>query len=89
MKQISVIAPIFNEEENIVRLIEKIESALKKQFTTYEIILINDGSTDNSREILDEQARKNSCIKTHHFTKDNGQTAALAAGFEICTGDLM
>lgn len=89
MKQISVIAPIFNEEENIVRLIEKIESALKKQFTNYEIILINDGSTDNSRNILDKQARKNSCIKTYHFTKNNGQTAALAAGFEICQSDLV
>lgn len=89
MKQISVIAPIFNEEENIVRLIEKTELALKKQFTTYEIILINDGSTDNSKNILDEQGRKNSCIKVYHFTKNNGQTAALAAGFKICTGDLV
>lgn len=89
MKQISVIAPIFNEEENIVRFIEKTELALKKNFKTYEIILINDGSTDNSKSILDEQMKKNNSIKGYHFTKNNGQTAALAAGFDRCQGDLV
>lgn len=89
MKEISVIAPIFNEEENIVRFIEKTESALKKQFKNYEIILVNDGSTDKSKEILNEQALKNINVKVYHFTKNNGQTAALAAGFEICVGELV
>lgn len=89
MKQISVIAPVFNEEDNIVRFIQKTESALKKQFKNYEILLINDGSTDNSKNILNEEARKNNSIKAYHFTKNNGQTSALVAGFEKCQGDLV
>jgi glycosyltransferase involved in cell wall biosynthesis len=89
MEKISVIAPVYNEEENISRFIDSVKKAVKKQFTDYEIILINDGSTDNSRQILDEEAEKNSSVKVYHFTKNNGQTAALAAGFEMCTGDLV
>jgi glycosyltransferase involved in cell wall biosynthesis len=89
MEKISVIAPVYNEEENISRFIDSVKKAVKKQFTDYEIILINDGSTDNSKQILDEEAEKNSSVKVYHFTKNNGQTAALAAGFEMCTGDLV
>ena len=89
MERISVIAPIFNEKENIVRLITKIEETLKKRFLSYEIILIDDGSTDGSGELLDEEANKNGHIKVAHFTKNKGQTAALDAGFKIATGDLI
>ena len=48
MKRISVITPIFNEKENIKPLVESIENALRDNFISYEIILINDGSTDGS-----------------------------------------
>lgn len=89
MERISVIAPVYNEKENISILIQRIEQALKKRFTSYEIILIDDGSTDGSREILDNEASKNGHVKVYHFTKNNGQTAALAAGFKICSGDLI
>ncbi len=89
MERISVIAPVYNEKENIPILIEKIEQVLKKRFTSYEIILVDDGSTDGSKEILDKEANKNGHIKVYHFTENNGQTAALAAGFKLCTGDLV
>lgn len=89
MERISVIAPVYNEKENIKRFIEKTEQSLKKRFDSYEIILIDDGSTDGSREILDREAERNGHVKAYHFTKNNGQTAALAAGFKLCTGDLV
>ncbi|MDU1911498.1 glycosyltransferase family 2 protein [Fusobacterium sp.] len=89
MERISVIAPVYNEKENIKRFIEKVEKALKKRFNSYEIILIDDGSTDGSKEILDKEAKRNGHVKVHHFTKNNGQTAALAAGFKVCTGELV
>ena len=89
MERISVIAPVYNEKENIKRFIEKVEGALKKRFDSYEIILIDDGSTDGSREILDKEAERNGHVKVYHFTKNNGQTAALAAGFKVCTGELV
>lgn len=89
MARISVIAPVFNEKENINRFINKTEEALQKGFDSYEIILIDDGSTDGSSQLLDEESRKNGHIKTYHFTKNNGQTAALSAGFKLCTGDIV
>lgn len=89
MQRISVIAPVYNEEENIPLFIKKVEATIKSSFQSYEIILVNDGSTDSSREIMNQEAAQNGHIKVYHFTKNNGQTAALAAGFEKCTGDIV
>ena len=89
MKRISVVAPVFNEKENIQRFISKVEEALKKEFDSYEIVLVDDGSSDGSYEILDEEAKKNGHVKVFHFTENNGQTAALDAAFKQCTGDLV
>ncbi|TDT67888.1 glycosyltransferase involved in cell wall biosynthesis [Hypnocyclicus thermotrophus] len=87
--EISVIIPVYNEKDNIKPMIEKVENALKKQFKNYEIIYVNDGSTDGSEEILNSIAKTNKNVKVFHFTENNGQTAALAAGFEKCNGDLV
>ena len=89
MKRISVIAPIFNEKENIKPFVESVENTLRDNFISYEIILIDDGSTDGSTELIKEIASNNSHIKDYHFTKNNGQTAALSAGFKACTGDIV
>lgn len=89
MIEISVIIPVYNEKENIVPMIGQIETALKKQFSTYEIIYVNDGSTDGSEELLNEIAKENKSVKPYHFTANNGQTAALAAGFKKCNGELV
>ncbi|WP_101474217.1 glycosyltransferase family 2 protein [Fusobacterium sp.] len=89
MNRISVIAPVYNEKDNIVRFITQVEESLKKGFSSYEIILVDDGSTDGSREILDRESSKNGHVRVFHFTKNNGQTAALAAGFKVATGNLV
>lgn len=89
MIEISVIIPVYNEKENIVPMINKIEDALKRKFSSYEIIYVNDGSTDGSEEILNEMAVLNPNVVPYHFTKNNGQTAALAAGFEKCRGEIV
>ena len=89
MKRISVIAPIYNEKENIELLVEKIKTTLKDRFTSYEIILVDDGSTDGSSELIEKIASNDPHIKDYHFTKNNGQTAALSVGFKYCTGDIV
>ncbi|WP_027128015.1 glycosyltransferase family 2 protein [Fusobacterium perfoetens] len=89
MERISVVAPVYNEKDNISRFIEKVENSLKKGFDSYEIILVNDGSTDGSKEILNEEAKKNGHVKVFHFTKNNGQTAALDFAFKKASGDLV
>ena len=66
---ISVIAPIYNEEDNIDRLVKKLETVLKKNFETYEILLINDGSTYKTKEILDNLNNEN--VRVFHFEKNS------------------
>ena len=89
MKRISVIAPVYNEKDNVELFIKKVEETLKDKFLSYEIILVDDGSRDGSTELIQKLAKNNSHLKNYHFTKNNGQTAALAAGFKFCTGDIV
>ena len=89
MTEISVIIPVYNEKENIEPMINKIEEALNKKFSSYEIIYVNDGSTDGSEELLNEIAKKNKSVVPYHFTSNNGQTAALYAGFKKCNGEIV
>lgn len=89
MQRISVIAPVYNERENIGRFIDRVERALQKEFESYEIVLIDDGSNDGSRELLQQLSQNNVHIKNLHFTCNNGQTAALDAGFKHATGEII
>ena len=87
--EISVVIPAYNEKDNILPMAKRVELALQKGFKDYEIIFINDGSTDGSYEILEDLKKKNSNIKVYHFTKNNGQSAAIDAGFKKSEGKLV
>ena len=87
-KKISVILPIYNEEGNIKKIIEEINKVLNNNYN-YEIITVDDGSGDKSLVVLKEQAKLNQKIKVISFTKNFGQTAALYAGIENSTGDII
>lgn len=85
----SIIIPVYNEEENICIL----HDALREVFTSlsghYEILWVNDGSTDKSLEILSELKHRSSTNRIIHFSQNHGQTAALAAGFSKAQGDIL
>ncbi len=87
--EISMVIPVYNERDNLVPLTGKILDVLKGKIDTFEIIYIDDGSNDGSSEILNELALQFDVIKVYHFTKNNGQTAAFAAGFAKATGKLV
>ena len=87
--EISFVVPIFNEEENIRILVEKLELAVAGKFDEYEFILVDDGSTDKSREILEKLAENKKYLKPIYFKKNCGQSAALSAGFKYCSGDIV
>ena len=72
--KISIIIPALNEEENIVQAIENVEKALKEINETGEIIVINDGSSDNTSKLVLDKIRNNSCIRiiNHEVTKGIG-----------------
>lgn len=89
---ISIIIALYNEEESIPELIEWIESSLKKSTIsdkTFEIIMIDDGSTDSSWSIIKDLASKKPYIKGTSFRRNYGKSAALQVGFSKASGDVV
>lgn len=78
MKQISIVIPVYNEAENLVLLYQKLEALSD---LSWEAIFVDDGSKDQSLEILKDLAKKDSRVKVINFVRNYGQTAAMAAGF--------
>lgn len=85
---LSVVLPVYNEEKNIRLQYEEIVNALKPLGISYEVIFIDDGSTDASRDILRDIARKDRNIKLVLFRRNFGQTAAMSAGIDYATGEI-
>lgn len=86
---LSVVIPLLNEEENIPLLYQEIIEALQTLDDEYEIIFIDDGSTDRSLQLLCELQKKDSHVVVVNFRKNFGQTAAMAAGFDYAQGDVI
>ncbi len=86
---VSVLIPVYNEEGNLSLLHEKLDLALKKTGRAYEIIFVDDGSSDGSLEILLDLREKNPNVKIISFSRNFGQTAALSAGIDSSKGDII
>lgn len=89
MTQISVVVPVFNEEESLPELTQWISRVMNQHGFSYEIILINDGSTDRSWEIVQSLSQSNQSIKGLSFTRNFGKSAALDAGFKKAEGEVV
>jgi len=87
MPEISIILPIYNEAQGIPELFDKITIALTA--FEYEILAVNDGSKDNSMEVLKNLAKNNKNIKIINFRRNYGQTAAINAGIQNVKGDVV
>ncbi len=88
-KKISVTVPVFNEEKNLDDLYNKLVLVLDKMMCPYEIIFVNDGSSDKSLDIINRLAGADKKVKVIHFTRNFGQTAAMMAGFDHAEGDII
>ncbi len=86
---LSIVVPVYNEEKNISILYSELKSVLSKLDINYEIIFIDDGSTDKSFEELIRIKSKDKYVKIIKFRKNFGQTAALDAGFKNSKGDII
>jgi len=94
MVKLSVIIPVYNEAESIqplyLEILDEIKTLKKnKKINNYEIIFVNDGSRDNSSEVISNISQKDKNVKAIDFRKNFGQTPALKAGFDNCSGDLI
>jgi len=86
---LSVIIPVHNELENVKPLYERLESVLKNLDRDYEVLFVDDGSTDGTREVLKQIAEKDPHIKLILFSRNYGQTAAMSAGFQFAQSDIV
>ena len=86
---ISVTVPIYNEADNLRLLGERLLPVLESLGQEWEVILVDDGSTDGSAELLDEMAAADARFKVVHFRRNAGQTAAMMAGFDFASGDII
>jgi len=86
--EVSVVVPLLNEQDNISPLYEQITQTLTEEHN-YEIIFIDDGSSDNSFTILSELQKADNKVRVIRFRKNFGQTAALAAGFAHARGGII
>lgn len=86
---ISVIVPLYNEAESLPELTAWIERVMKDNNFTYEILFINDGSTDESWDVIKELQTKNDCVKGVCFRRNYGKSPALNTGFQRAQGDVV
>jgi glycosyltransferase involved in cell wall biosynthesis len=87
--ELSVVIPVFNEEDNIDELYKQVKAALDQLQRSWELILIDDGSTDTSFDKLSKIAEIDKRVKVIRFVRNFGQTAALAAGIDFASGEII
>lgn len=86
---ISVIIPLYNEEESLAELYAWIERVMTANSFTYEVIFVNDGSTDRSWQVIEELQAKHECVKGIKFRRNYGKSPALYCGFKKAEGDVV
>ncbi|MBT4516377.1 glycosyltransferase family 2 protein [bacterium] len=87
--KLSIVLPIYNEEGNIKILYHKLIEVLSKIDAEYEILCVNDGSSDKSLEILKSLSSQDRKVKVINFKNNFGQTAAMSAGIKLSKGDII
>jgi len=86
---ISVVIPLFNEEESLPELAAWIKKVMDENNFSYEVVMIDDGSKDNSWPVIERLQAENEFIKGIKFMRNYGKSAALFCGFEVVQGDVV
>lgn len=86
---LSIVIPLFNEDESLPELAAWIERVMSDNRYSYEIIMIDDGSTDNSWHVIENLRKNNPCVKGIRFQRNYGKSAALNEGFKASQGEVI
>ena len=86
---LSIVVPLYNEEESVEALYSSIVNSMTDQDHTFEIVFVDDGSNDRTVEIASGITESDSRLRVVVFRKNYGQTAAMAAGIELARGDII
>ncbi len=86
---ISIVVPLYNEEESLPELEAWIRRVMEANNFSYEIVMVDDGSTDSSWRIVEELAAKNPCVRGIKFRRNYGKSAGLHTAFEAARGDVV
>jgi len=86
---LSIVVPVYNEEENIAELYKQIKEVIVRENYNAEVIFVDDGSTDKTYDELYRLSKEDKRVKIVRFRKNFGQTAAFAAGFDYAKGDVI
>jgi glycosyltransferase involved in cell wall biosynthesis len=86
---ISIVIPFLDEAESLPELIESIQQVANQNHLSYEVIMVDDGSSDNSWQVVEQLRKKNSNIKGIKFQRNYGKSAALNEGFRAAQGDVV
>lgn len=89
MLDLSIVIPLLNEEESLPELCAWIESVMQQHGYTYEVILVDDGSTDNSWAVIERIGQKNPAFKGIKFQRNYGKSPALNEGFKAAQGEVV
>lgn len=84
---ISVILPVYNEAENIENCYNRISNVLCELTNSFELLFVNDGSKDNSLDVISALADKHTEVKYLNLSRNFGQQAAISAGLDYCQGE--
>ena len=86
---ISVVVPLYNEEESLPELYRWIEKVMKANVFSFEVIFVNDGSTDNSWQVIEDLSKQSENVKGIKFRRNYGKSPALYCGFKEAQGDVV
>ncbi len=87
--EISVVIPVYNERENVQELVSRILAVMNRMGRSFEVILVDDGSTDGTAELLRQMASSQPQVKAVIFRRNFGQSAAMTAGFDQAQGSVV
>jgi len=86
---VSIVVPLFNEEGNVLKLYEELQAVLSTVFVSYEILFVNDGSTDGTEKLIHTLCDADASVRLINFRRNFGQTAAMSAGFNHARGEII